>query len=219
MKENNTIKTIFLDYDGTIHDSIQIYAPSFRMAYDFLIDQGLVEKREWTNQEISRWMGFSSKEMWEQFMPHLDEEIQKKASKIVGEEIINQIKQGNAKLFDGALETLEYLKSKGYVLIFISNCNSYYKEIHKSTFQLDRYFTELVGSEEFNYIPKSSIMEIVMQKYESDMCMIGDRLQDMSAGRMNGLKTFGCLYGYGSQSELEDADIKINSITELKKYF
>ncbi|PKM51193.1 MAG: HAD family hydrolase [Firmicutes bacterium HGW-Firmicutes-7] len=218
MKENNTIKTIFMDYDGTIHDSITIYAPAFNIAYKYLVNEGLADEKEWTNKEVSYWLGLSSKEMWEQFMPHIDEEMRKKASEIIGQELIKQIKLGKAKLFDGAIETLQYLKAKGYKLIFLSNCNSYYKEIHKSIFGLDRYFTELIGAQEFNYIPKSSILELVMQKYEPDMCIVGDRVQDINAGRMNGLKTFGCLYGYGLQNELEDADIKINNIIELKKY-
>jgi len=31
------IKTIYFDYDGTLHNSNKIYAPAFRKAYDFLV--------------------------------------------------------------------------------------------------------------------------------------------------------------------------------------
>ena len=38
-KEFKNIKNIVFDYDGTLHNSIKIYAPAFREAYNYLIDQ------------------------------------------------------------------------------------------------------------------------------------------------------------------------------------
>ena len=36
---NKKINIIF-DYDGTLHNSIKIYGPAFRKAYEYLIKEG-----------------------------------------------------------------------------------------------------------------------------------------------------------------------------------
>lgn len=212
------VKTIFFDYDGTLHNSIKIYTPALNKAYQYLVEKGLTESKTWEDDELIPWLGYNSKEMWQLFMPHLDKETHLKASKIVGEEMIRQVEIGNARLYEGAIEILDYLKNKGYTLVFISNCNTYYKELHKNYFGLGQYFDRMIGSEEFQYIPKEKILKKVKNDYQPEMCMIGDREQDMIAGYSNNIRTIGCLYGYGTENELAKADIKIKQLLELKKY-
>lgn len=209
------IKTIFFDYDGTLHKSIKIYAPAFRKAYQYLVDNEFAEDRQWTDKEISYWLGFSSKDMWKEFMPDLDEDIRNKASKIIGKEMINQLSNNKAQLYDGAIDVLKYLKDKKYKLVFISNCGIYYKDMARKLFDLDDYFEELVCSEEYNHIPKYEIIEKIKNKYPSEMVIIGDRIQDIECGIKNKVNTIGCNYGYGSKDELINADYEISSIYDL----
>lgn len=213
------IKTIFFDYDGTLHNSINLYAPAFRKAYDFLVNEGHAEPREWSDKEISHWLGFNAQDMWRNFMPNLSQESREKSSKIIGEEMRAQIVEGKPVLYKGALETLAYLKNKGYHLIFISNCKTYYKECHNTLFHLDRYFEALVCSDEFNSIPKHEILKAIKDKYPEDMVIVGDRNQDIDAGKKNNIYTIGCTYGYALKGELDEADMLIDDIQELKKYF
>lgn len=214
----SNIKTIFFDYDGTIHNSIEIYTPAFNKAYGFLADNGLVKEKTWKNEELVKWLGYNSKDMWQAFMPELPESFKEQASKIVGKEMLENIINKKAVLYEGALDTLEYLKNKGYILVFISNCNTYYKESHKALFGLDRFFADMIGSEEFGYISKADILEKIIEKYPKDCCIIGDRVHDIEAGIKNNIITIGCLYGFGSKEELNKADMFINSISELKNY-
>lgn len=211
------IKTVFFDYDGTIHESIKIYAPAFRKAYEFLVENQYAEERQWTEKEISYWLGFSSKEMWKEFMPDLDENTQNEASKIIGKEMLQQLSVGKAILYDGAIDVLKYLKDKGYKLIFISNCGIYYKEMARKSFNLDDYFDEMVCSEEYNYIPKYEILSKIKDNYNEDMVIVGDRIQDIEAGIKNNIYTIGCKYGYGNDKELHQADYIIESIMDIKK--
>lgn len=213
------VKTIFFDYDGTIHNSIKIYAPAFKKAYHYLIQKGFAKGREWTEKEISYWLGFNSVNMWREFMPELSEEMRKKSSKIIGSELNNLAKEKKAVLYEGASEILEYLKCSGYNLIFISNCGKYYMDTHNEVFKLDRYFDEMVCAEEYNFIPKYEILNRIMEKYSHDMVIIGDRKQDVQAGKINNIHTIGCGYGFAFDGELESADLVINDIRELKKYF
>lgn len=214
----NKIRTIFFDYDGTIHNSIKIYGPAFRKAYAYLIQEGLVDKRDWTDKEISYWLGFNPQEMWKTFMPALDESIRNKCSAIIGEEMKSLTEKGSPELYEGAPETLEYLKSRDYRLVFISNCKISYKDCHSRLFYLVNYFEELICSEEYNFISKYEILRKIKGKYPNEMVIIGDRMQDIEAGKKNNIYTIGCSYGFSQKGELADADLIINDINELKDY-
>jgi len=212
----SNIKTIFFDYDGTLHNGIKIYAPAFRAAYSYLVENNYAAPKEWSDSDISYWLGFNPSEMWKTFMPKLNEDEQNKCSKIISDKMKALTIAGKPQLYSGALDVISYLKNKGYHLIFISNCKTYYKDCHKNLFKLDRYFEEIIASEDYDFIPKHEIIKIVKHKYPKDMVMIGDRLQDMEAGRKNEMYTIGCSYGFGPLDELEGSDLIIDNIVKLK---
>lgn len=212
------IKTIFFDYDGTLHNSIKIYGPAFRKAYTYLVEEGLADKRDWSDREISYWLGFNPQEMWKSFMPKLEESIRNKSSAIIGEEMRSLIQKGRPELYEGALDTLKYLKSRGYRLVFISNCKISYRDSHSTLFSLGNYFDELVCSESYNFIPKYQILNKIKDKYPEKMLIVGDRFQDIEAGKKNNIYTIGCNYGFSLEGELDEAHLIIEDIRELKEY-
>lgn len=209
------IKTIYFDFDGTIHDSIKIYAPAFRKAYDYLVEQHHATSKSWSDEEIAYWLGFNKEEMWQAFMPDLDDASRSKAGQIIGNEMTRLIEEGKAVLYDGATEVLAYLCSKGFRLVFLSNCGIYYKEMVREKFDLDQYFNEMVCSEEYDFLSKSDILTKIMRDHPSEMVMIGDRYHDIEAGIKNNIVTIGCTYGYCKESELEQADYLIKDIREI----
>jgi phosphoglycolate phosphatase len=215
----NNIKTIFFDYDGTLHDSIKIYAPAFKKAYSYLVSEGLAEERKWEDSDIRIWLGYNAQEMWQSFMPHLDQPLRDKCSKLVSSEMKTQIDEGKPQLYSNALDILDYLKNKGYNLVFISNCGQYYLDAHSKLFNLEKYFNEMACSEQFSFIPKSDILGKIKDKYPKDMVIIGDRAQDIEAGKQNNIYTIGCSFGYAKENELNEADLIIDTIEDLKKYF
>lgn len=212
------IKTVFFDYDGTLHDSMKIYKPALIKAYSYLVAKKMATKRTLKDEEIKYWLGFNSKEMWKNFMPNLPLKMQDEARNMVGEEMKSCVKNNKAKLYEGALETLNYLKNKGYHIVFVSNCSNYYKDIHNEAFKLDEYFEELACAQEYKYVPKYEFLSKVMKKYPKDMVIIGDRYHDMEAGKINNIYTIGCEYGFGGSKEVSNADFVIKDIRELKKY-
>lgn len=213
------IRTIIFDYDGTLHNSIKIYAPAFLKAYRYLVEKGYAEEREWSEKEISCWLGFNSKEMWKAFMPNLPSDIKERCSNIIGEEMKRLVEEGKSFLYEGAIDTLKFLKQKGYILVFLSNCKLNYRDAHNKTFGLDSYFTNLVCSEEHNFIPKYEILNRIKKSYPEKLVIVGDRNQDMEAGIKNNIYTIGCSYGFADEGELETADVIIDDITDLMKYF
>lgn len=69
-------KTIIFDYDGTIHHTLGIYEPAFRETYQWLTEQKVTEEREIGSVEIAGWLGLNSKEMWNTFLPELQQRQQ-----------------------------------------------------------------------------------------------------------------------------------------------
>lgn len=214
----DNIKTVFFDYDGTLHNSINIYAPAFKKAYAFLVKEGLAEDRQWSDKEISRWLGFNPEEMWKNFMPSLQRGYKQKCSNIISQEMERQIEEGKPVLYEGALETLQYLKDKEYQLVFISNCKVYYKEKHNELFRLDKFFGSLVCSGEYDFIPKHEILKKIKGNYPEAMVIVGDRGQDIEAGIKNDIYTIGCTYGFALEDELREAHMLIGDIKELCLY-
>jgi len=212
------IKTLFFDYDGTLHDSLRLYAPGFRKVYDFLVEEGLANAKTWSDKEISYWLGFNPQDMWEDFMPGLSHSMREQCSEMIGQEMTRQMEEAKPLLYEGAVETLQYLKENSYHLVFISNCKTYYKECHTKLFGLDQYFESLVCSDEYEFIPKHEILKTIKHKYPEAMVIIGDRKQDIEAGKKNNIYTIGCTYGYALDEELDAADLLIDDIRELKNY-
>ena len=218
MPSFSNVKTLIFDYDGTIHDSSKIYIPAFKKAYDYLIKNEKAAVKEWQESEITRWLGYSKKEMWAQFMPQLEEPFKSDASSIIGQTMVEKISRREAVLYPGALETLAYLK-ENYTLIFLSNCSIDYMESHADLFDLSEYFTDMYCTEMTDFKKsKKEIVEGFRHKYPGEYAVIGDRHQDLEVGELDSTVAIGCAYGFGSEEELKKADLVIQDITELKNY-
>lgn len=209
-------KTICLDYDGTIHDSIQIYYKAFLKAYDYLVKNNYQPERNWTKDEVKKFLGQNPPEMWASFKPTLPESVIAIVSKMIGEAMKDSILNHEGVLFDGALDTLSYLKEKGYKLVYLSNSKNLYMEINKHEFKLDRYFDLFISSEMYQYIPKKDILGQLKPNLPQPILMVGDRIHDMESGHANKIDTVACLYGYGSIQEFVGATYRINDIKDLK---
>lgn len=206
---------LIFDYDGTIHNSMLTYAPAFRNTMKWLSDNGYVAPKEYSDEEISYWLGFNSTDMWESFMPGIDPAVREKARVMLGEDMAQRIENGEGSLFCSAEEMLTELKESGYTLIFLSNCRIRYMERHKRVFGLDRFFDHFYCCEEYGFIPKFEIFRRIAPLHEGGFIVIGDRFHDIETAARNSLRSVGCGYGYGSPEELSQADIIVSSIAEI----
>ena len=206
---------LLFDYDGTLHNSIKIYAPAFRTAYTYLVDQGFADSKEFTDQEISLWLGFTADDMWRSFFPNLPEEEKEKCSTMIGKEMISLINKGIAELYPETVAVLQKLKNLGYNLIFLSNCKHAYMEAHIKQFRLDRFFSGFYCSEDYGFMPKHEIFESIKTIYSGDYIVIGDRFHDIEISEKHSLQSVGCLYGYGAYNELQHATYRIDKLSEL----
>ncbi|MBQ6182168.1 MAG: HAD family hydrolase [Ruminococcus sp.] len=208
---------IIFDYDGTIHNSMLTYAPAFRDTMKWLSDSGYIAHREYSDDEISRWLGFNSTDMWGQFHPELDISVREEARKRLGENMAQRIEYGEGALYAGAEEMLSALKNAGHTLIFLSNCRIHYMERHKRVFRLDRFFDRFFCCEEFDFIPKYEIFRRIAPEFSGTFIVIGDRFHDIETAVQNDLLSIGCAYGYGKPDELSAASNIVTSIRDIPK--
>ena len=191
------------------------YAPAFRDTMKWLSDNGYIAAKEYTDAEISCWLGFNSTDMWNSFHPELDLEIREKARLMLGKNMAERVDRGEGALYDGAEEVLSQLKSNGNTLIFMSNCRFHYLERHKRVFRLDRFFDYFYCCEAFDFIPKYEIFRKIAPNHTGNFTIIGDRFHDIETAVRNGLTSIGCAYGFGSREELSQSDIIVENIKDI----
>lgn len=197
---------LLFDYDGTLHDSLAIYAPAVWETYDSLAERGLAVGGPPDLETIRQWIGMAPAEMWEQFQPQLSQEEKLASSDKIGQRMQELVEEGKARLYPGVPQVLDELKKLGVGMLLLSNCPVSYLRAHTAFFGLERWFDGLYCGEEFQYLPKYEILPILKKRWPGEFLVIGDRNQDMEMARQNQVSAVGCTYGYGSPGELTGAD-------------
>lgn len=207
--------TLFLDYDGTLHQSLYIYAPAFRLAYSHLVQQCLAPERSFSDDWIGQWLGYTARDMWTTFLPHLAEQQWRKASQMVGAEMLRLTQNGAAQLYPGTLDTLAALKNSGHQLVFLSNCSRPYLDAHRQAFSLEHYFDAFYCIADYPVSDKVQLYQIAASQFPGQHIILGDRFHDLAVAQHFHLPFIGCQYGYGTAGELELATVTINAVTQL----
>ena len=198
-------KNIVFDYDGTLHETIRIYAPAFRMNYRILMEQGLAAPREFTDDEIGRWLGYTAADMWNAFAPQLPAEEKAACSNRIQNEMQRLTLNGTAQLYPEIPGIMDRLKARGYGIWFLSNCKNGYLEAHRKRFGLDRWFDGYYWAEAENWATKTEILKKILHEHPGDAVMVGDRFIDIDAGNACGIPTIATAYGYGASEEYKSA--------------
>lgn len=114
-----------------------------------------------------------------------------------------------AEPFPGIGDELRRLKAAGYALFVCTSKITPFAEQIVGRFGLAELFDGVYGAG-----PKAAADDkvrlagrIVSERglEAAGACLIGDRREDVTAGRANGLRTIGVLWGYGSREELSEA--------------
>lgn len=216
---------LFFDYDGTIHQALDIYETAVRDTVDWLNDRytkeyGIGATEMPTRERMRSWLGMNAQDMWQEFAPQIDTETRNRAIKHLGDIMIKLTLDHQASWYDGMEQTIDALSREGYRMAVISNCTTEYAKAHWKAFGMFSSFFRFYDCESFGNIPKSEILQRVYfepsAKVES-LIMIGDRGSDLEAARAAEAPFVACRYGYGTPEELEGADYYVDSPSEILK--
>lgn len=192
---------LVFDFDGTIHNT--------EITYKKAITESLSELNLDINDfDFKSFIGMGPKDVWDIILK--DDSDKTPYIKKNGDRIIKYMKE-SGELYDGAIETLSYLKDK-YDLFILSKCRRVYMEAAREKFGLDSFFSKYFIGEDYDYLEKYKILR---DEIKEDYIIIGDRREDMEAGLKNNQRAIFAAYGYGSPSEADGVNISISSIKEL----
>jgi phosphoglycolate phosphatase len=125
--------------------------------------------------------------------------------------------------FDGAAKLLKDLNEDNRSLYLVTARNEGITKKMMSDHDLTGYFKWVRGEREGEHPDgKAHMMSEVLEKFSInplECVMVGDRRYDMEAAQVNGIRSIGVTYGYGTEDELVDAGAVMlaDSIGALEK--
>jgi phosphoglycolate phosphatase len=129
------------------------------------------------------------------------------------------------EVYPGVAEALEQLAAGGHRLWVVTSKPEIYARQIIGHFGLSSWFRQIYGSElDGRNADKADLVRVVLDREglaPGQTWMIGDRAQDVRGGRLNGTRTAGVLWGYGTEQELraEAPDILLASMADLVAHF
>ena len=206
---------ILFDLDGTLVDSKSVIVDS---ANNMLEEFGFARLSE---QQIIKHIRFDTTYLVEMLTGFTEHSKIKKAVDIFRDYWKAHVST-DSKLFDGVMETLEYLSDRH--LIITSNGIKEVIEQMLDYFNIRKFFSSIISGDEPDCI-KPTACPINKVLFDDDIAkrkntiIVGDMVADIAAGRAAGVKTCAVTYGLGYLQDLKEAkpDYLIDSIVELIK--
>lgn len=110
------------------------------------------------------------------------------------------------KVYPGIVELLEALHENSYKLYVVTVKPIMYADRIVRHFSLDHYFTNVFGADlEGHFDDKTELIASILATLKlvpDETIIIGDRKEDIVAGKTNRIRTIAITYGYGSQQEI-----------------
>lgn len=210
-----TLSLIF-DMDGTLFQTNKILEISLKETFDHLRTMDLWKKE--TPIEIYREiMGVPLPVVWETLLPDHTKIVREEANEFFHEKLIANINEGNGALYPNVEDVFSFLKNNGCSIYIASNGQIEYLQAIVRFYDLDRWVTETFSIQNIHTQNKSDLVQTIIKKYNIKKgAVIGDRLSDINAAKSNGLMAIGCNFDFAQSDELSLADIKIDSLLELR---
>ena len=127
------------------------------------------------------------------------------------------------KVYPGIPEMLSSLHKKSFKLYVVTSKAKIYADRIIDHFQLSPWFNDVYGSElGGRFDNKADLITFILNNRKlrvEETVMIGDKKEDIMAGKANRTKTIGVTYGYGSLQEISDTapDYICGSPAEIEK--
>lgn len=197
------IKALLFDFDGTVADGSSGIIASTRYALDKNNAGSGV-----TDEDIKNTIGPPLIPMIERILgKKADEELVRNTALSYRE---HYTEKGlfMAGLYEGVEKALKFLSEK-YVLFVVSSKPEEFLGKLMLALGVRKYFKGIYGPGlGLTPLKKAELVKTCMAEnnLKADECiMIGDKAEDVTAAKANGIKTIGVLYGFGTVVELKEA--------------
>ncbi len=214
-----TLELIVFDLDGTLIDS----APDLVEA----VNHALTELNKPTHSQatIQQWIGNGADVLVKRSLVgdwHVESEPDDfEAAFALFKTYYAAHDWVHSRLYDGALETLQALKDAGFKLACVTNKTARFTNPLMETAGLAPYFDFIASGDTFEAMKPEPLPLLETAKrfnvLPENALMIGDSINDITAGKRAGFKTIAVSYGYAGQYTMADldADYTVNSMLEI----
>ncbi len=208
--------TLLFDLDGTLTDSRPGIVSGMQYTLGVL---GLPVPAE---ASLLRFIGPPTHDAFRELLSSSDPELNERAIGIYRERYAT-LGLFESSVYPGVADGLAALCEGGATLFVATSKPQVFARQILAHFGLARYFKRIYGSE-FNgerSVKGDLIAHVLTQEGIADpvssIWMIGDRLHDIRGAKLNGLRSAGVLWGYGSREELTEAgaDAVFENMPEL----
>ena len=210
------LTNIFFDLDGTLTDSKEGIVKCMHYALDKLNCPCPAEF------EDDRFIGPPLRVTFKKFFNTDDEILIEKAVSLYRERF-STIGLFENKVYSGIPEMLSSLHKKSFKLYVVTSKAKIYADRIIEHFQLSTWFNDVYGSDlGGRFDNKADLITFILNNRKlrvEETVMIGDKKEDIMAGKANRTRTIGVTYGYGTKGEISDAapDYICGSPSEIQK--
>jgi phosphoglycolate phosphatase len=207
---------IIFDLDGTLFDCKDLTNQTIPHVLKELERKYSTKLHIQKFDRYDKFLGMVTEDIFAKLLPNAGEEIVKEAKQLLIDIELELIPK-SGKLFQYVKQTLQELSNMQHPLFIASNGSKEYVHRVLEVFEIRNYFIDVYSAGEYETDSKTDLVKLLLKTHtlNGKCVMVGDRSSDIEAGRMNGLLTIGCQYGFGDEEEIINADFKIQSIKDL----
>jgi len=210
------IRAVLFDLDGTLVDTFE----AFHIMVNDILEKHGIPKRSFV--ENARLVGKTSRTIAETIARETSLNMSLEGlSRMMVDEWIYTYMPKHSRLYPDALDTLRELRRRGYLLGVVSNTSREELPNYLSSFKIGGFFNITVSAGDADK-PKPS-PEPVLKAVETlnvkpeEAVMVGDRPEDVEAGRAAGTYTVAVLRSVRPKAELKAVkpDFIVGELSEI----
>lgn len=212
-------KLVVFDLDGTLIDS----APDLVEAVNFALTQ--LGKSTHSQATIQQWIGNGADVLVKRALLnnwHVENEPDEFETAFeLFKTYYAEHDWVHSRLYEGVLETLQQLKQADFKLACVTNKTARFTNPLMVTAGLSSFFDLIVSGDTFSKMKPHPLPLLETAKHfgiaPESAWMIGDSINDITAGKKAGFKTVAVSYGYAGKHTMADlnADYTVNAMSEV----
>ncbi|MBI2850497.1 MAG: HAD hydrolase-like protein [Chloroflexi bacterium] len=210
------LSNVFFDLDGTLTDPEEGIAKCLRYSLERLgrLYPGELEAKDFIGPPL--------RSTFEKLLCSDEKPLIEKAVSLYRERFSTVGLFENA-VYPGIEDLLSTLYKNSFRLYIVTTKPKIYADRIIEYFRLARWFSDIFGTElDGRFDNKAELIEFILAHLKlapEETVMVGDRREDIVAGKANRIKTVGVTYGFGSEQEIIDStpDYVCSSPPEIRE--